>query len=110
MWVKRLGSNGMATGWSWACLWTLPNWQNRHALAIRVLDFSICGQQNLASRRPHTRVANGVQQLENHLTHLCGHQRAENPELGIGIKTDATSIGIPASGLSVRYGSIPVLD
>jgi len=92
MWVKQLRSTGMAAGWSWACLWTLPGWQNRHALAIRVMDLAICGQQNLAPRRPHTRVANGVQQLENRLAYLCGHQRAKGPQLGVGIKTDATGI------------------
>ncbi len=27
---------------------TLPHWQSRHALAMRVKDLAICGQQNLA--------------------------------------------------------------
>jgi hypothetical protein len=67
---------GMAAGWSWACLWTLPCWQNRHALVIRVMDLAICGQKNLAPPRLNTRVVDGVHQLENHLAHLDGHQRA----------------------------------
>jgi hypothetical protein len=29
-------------------LWTLPHWQNRQALTIKVMDLAICGQQNLS--------------------------------------------------------------
>jgi hypothetical protein len=51
LWVKRGCGTRMVAGWSWTCLWTLSHWQNRHALAIRVTDLAICGQQNLAVMR-----------------------------------------------------------
>jgi hypothetical protein len=38
-------------GWLELKLWTLPHWQNRQSLAIKVMDFAICGQQNLAVMR-----------------------------------------------------------
>ncbi len=41
----------ITAGWSLTCLWTLSHWQKRHAIAIRVTDLAICGQQNLAVMR-----------------------------------------------------------
>jgi hypothetical protein len=45
------------------------------AISVMVMVLAICGQQNPAVmrhlRRPHLWVVEGVQQLENRLTHLC---------------------------------------
>ncbi len=46
MWAKQWCGTRMAAGWSRTCLWTLPHWQNSHALAIRVMGLASCGQQN----------------------------------------------------------------
>ena len=45
MWAKQWCGTRMAAGWRWICLWTLPCWQNSHALAIRVMDLAICGSK-----------------------------------------------------------------
>ncbi len=44
------------------------------------------------------------------MSDVYGHRRELKPCLGIGIEDDAAGIGIPASGISVRYRIIPVSD
>jgi hypothetical protein len=53
MCAKRRWGTGISAGWRWTCLYTLPRWQNKPVLAMRVMALAIWGQQNRAvmSRR-----------------------------------------------------------